>query len=57
MFVQKNRAVYLHNLKKSSNFAPVNGYYFAAALCCAVMTSATKGALPGKFSVAADKQV
>ena len=30
---------------------------FVAALCCAVMTSATEGALPGKFSVAADKQV
>lgn len=32
-------------------------FLFAAALCCAVMTSATEGALPGKFSVAADKQV
>ncbi len=32
-------------------------FLLAAALCCAVMTSATEGALPGKFSVAADKQV
>lgn len=32
-------------------------FLFAAALCCAVMTSATEGALSGEFSVAADKQV
>ena len=30
---------------------------FVAALCCAVTVNATEGALPGKFSVAADKQV
>lgn len=32
-------------------------FLFIAALCCAVTINATEGALPGKFSVAADKQV
>ena len=32
-------------------------YLFIAALCCAVMTSATEGALSGEFSVSATKKV
>ena len=32
-------------------------FLFAAALCCAVMTSATESALPGEFSVSATKKV
>ncbi len=32
-------------------------FFFLAALCCAMMAMATEGALNGKFSVSADKQV